>query len=494
MTEKVRKKSGRVIVWHPKVHQQWGKERRYILRLGFLPTYKREFILEVVDQVFKSHNVFSYKLYETTGIIDLVLNFWLPTIFTLESFRSNLLNELRSLDVINCESFHIAEMLYHWLWAGRDIMQLREPDDAALNRSLSDEYITEINDNILKDKMLLPLCEDNLVAAYVPDDGIKFMITIPAPTSHLPFGAEDALADKIKAILISAENIFDLSFYKGEGFGRFLLAGKVAPAHFDCINSGIIVPINQLNVLELFRARTLTSVVLNTHGDPLRFADRLPISHELFDKGTDAVEALLSKKESDVIEAKGSLQINMKRFYMGDGRMTKDKKVALEGVMRAIVGFLNDKGGHIVIGALERNHFDETKKLKDEALYPRYCDYIIVGVEQEYGQQGWDGFQLQLMDFIKTHITPQVSALLAVRQDILRGKELCIISVRESFEDEWIYLIDEKRNRKFFVRQGNRTEELSGLEADQYKRIKLRERRIKTQSGMERFNSFTRKQ
>ena len=112
MAEKVRKKEKkRVIVWHPKVHQQWGKERRYILRLGFLPMYKRELILEAVGQVFKAHNIFSYKLYEITGISDLLLNFWLPTVFTLESFRSSLLDELRSLDVINCESFHIAEML-----------------------------------------------------------------------------------------------------------------------------------------------------------------------------------------------------------------------------------------------------------------------------------------------------------------------------------------------------------------------------------------------
>ena len=466
-------KTKQEFTWHPAAHHERGKESLYFLRLAFSPVYDRAENIKALNEVMNKYEVLSFEIYELTGHYDLLFRFWLPTRFTLDSFYERLRDRLRPLHLHECETFHVTKITTHWVWCKSPTDELPAPDLDLLRHHLPDEIIEKANNNELSQKEWNLYEQYQIFSRFRRKAGIKFIVVIPMPNLPVTLDGLRAFQSKIQSILREARGIYDVSMYFGEGFGQFLIMGCATPRDFSNINTYVIGPINQIGREAFFGIRTFTHVILNQKGRPLIFRDQLPATAQVLAGDQVTIEEVLLGGETETLEIKGSAFTNLERWALGDGKREFSGEVTHKGVLKAAVGLLNARGGKVIIGALEKDKYQKSEILRDEKKYPRYHEYIICGADVDYVKKGWDKFELKLQDTLDARIEPSASIWLTVKKEILFGKELCVISVREPFQDEWFYL-KEGRERKFFVRQGNRTKELTGMEADYYKRTHRR--------------------
>ncbi|OGU75386.1 MAG: hypothetical protein A2V93_08750 [Ignavibacteria bacterium RBG_16_34_14] len=171
-----------------------------------------------------------------------------------------------------------------------------------------------------------------------------------------------------------------------------------------------------------------------------------------------SVEKFL-KDETKNLEVKGSLQLDLNRLLKGEGKKVNDINVALSGVLKSITSFLNTSGGNILIGAVETDKFklDEINKIE----YKLFSNYYLIGVLVE--NNNLDNYQLTFRNLTSSHISKEVSGLVDIYFNEFEGFTLCNVAVNK-VNHKWYYL-----DRKFFVRDGNRTIELTGEDGDNYK-------------------------
>jgi DNA sulfur modification protein DndB len=198
------------------------------------------------------------------------------------------------------------------------------------------------------------------------------------------------------------------------------------------------------------------SIWLEKYEDALREEDR-------FAKRRKGMLYYLDKDESETLEFKGSLALNLNRYLLGDGKLVHDSSLPNEGVLKSIVAFLNTKGGDLLVGILELKRFEDSyeDKLSD---CPIHKDKIVFGVESEYNKDEWDGYLQRLMSYIENRISPDV-----IDADLVKitrlfhddGKELCLISVHPADAKQYL-------QNKFYIRRANKTVLLEGAEIDRY--------------------------
>lgn len=172
------------------------------------------------------------------------------------------------------------------------------------------------------------------------------------------------------------------------------------------------------------------------------------------------ISTVLDREEDQKLEFKGSLDLDLKRYFLGDGA-----KVATEDVkddfLKNVVGMLNADGGTIVIGVLEKSDFPKLVAHTDELQSTG--DKLLCGIEIQYQEKAWDGFQRRLLDIIGKRIGDSVRALIGISRVKVMSKDLCTVRV---IRTNWCYL-DAKH---FFVRCSNQTKELTGRDMDDYKK------------------------
>lgn len=173
------------------------------------------------------------------------------------------------------------------------------------------------------------------------------------------------------------------------------------------------------------------------------------------------VEELLTKTEGTQVEVKGSVKLNLNRLFQEDHQKEKKVGIALSGVLKTLVGLLNTSGGHILVGAVEKDKYSKDE-IKDFP-YEEFGEYYLIGTKIENESQ--DKYELELRSLISEHIKENLVELLEISFKDFNNITLCIIKV-SSTNFEWYYLDDDK----FYVRDGNRTIELKGSEADAYKK------------------------
>jgi len=178
----------------------------------------------------------------------------------------------------------------------------------------------------------------------------------------------------------------------------------------------------------------------------------------------------LDKEENKQLEFKGSLVLDINKWIF-NGQIEKNNKIALEGVLRSIVGFLNTKGGTVVIGILEKNRYEQNiQEILEEDEYNIYKDKILIGIQNEYNKDGWDGFLRKLTQLIKVHIEPEIldNDLLTISKEEYNSMDFCIIDVKPAESKKFL------DNRHFYIRRENITEELKGKEIDKFWRDRNR--------------------
>ena len=453
-------------MWHHLIHEEWGKERLYFWRLGFKPTYNRDEILDNLGKVFGDHRVLSYSIYESTGESDLFVRLWLPTTTSQRDFEKSLVDNLKELKL--CDPFVVSDIIDHWVWMNSSFKDMRVPSEQVLNRPLQNSEIEKINNYSISLEGFNKYAEMNLIAPWSPKKGIRLIIIIPRSPNSLPVDAHQQLTVELRNIIYEEEILSDISIYAGEGFAQFLIIATIDSKDFLRINE-VIKAINSIGLQSFFEVRTYTHVIVSSAGRGLPLEDKIPESTVIEET---KIEAYLSGKETQTIEIKGSAFTDMKKLIIGDGKIKRSEVVTNDGVLKSIVGFLNAEGGKVIIGALESKDFPTSKNdkvSKRTKNFPKYGEYIICGINVDYGDQDSDLFLRQLQSVIRKKIRPLSTKWLDLNVEEFQGRELCVVNVHNVLSNDWYYLVVEKIH-KFYVREGNSTVILNGVEADEYRR------------------------
>lgn len=169
------------------------------------------------------------------------------------------------------------------------------------------------------------------------------------------------------------------------------------------------------------------------------------------EKGTvvEEVRALIAADESLIVELKETLEYadrvpaNIPETQR-DQWIANKRKECVEGVLKAIAGFYNAKGGALLIGVHDRSK-------------------EIVGLGPDFSMCGdkpnRDGFENKLGRFLK-RIEPLPSDLEIYFPEI-DGKTVCLIKVQPSGVPHWL-------DNRLFVRFGNSIEELTGRDIEDW--------------------------
>jgi hypothetical protein len=157
------------------------------------------------------------------------------------------------------------------------------------------------------------------------------------------------------------------------------------------------------------------------------------------------VEALVSGGEAEDLEFKSSA-----RWDYRESRLNKQLEAV---IVKTIAGFLNGKGGHLVIGVSDGGE--------------------VLGLEADYGtfskRPDRDGYQQFLINLVSSSLGKGACAALSVSFQPLRTKEVCVVRVEPGSSPT--YFADGQQTR-FFLRTGNTTQELGTRDSVEYVRAR----------------------
>ncbi len=157
------------------------------------------------------------------------------------------------------------------------------------------------------------------------------------------------------------------------------------------------------------------------------------LAHEL---GAD-LRALIAGGESEQTEFKSTAR--------WDVRQHKVSKELEDAIVKTIAGFLNHRGGSLVVGVSDSGE--------------------VVGLQPDYGtlkQKNRDGFEQLVMSLVTDRLGGQVCGFVHPVFAELDGADVCRLVVEPC--DRPVYVSD-RAGARYFVRTGNATHELDVREA-----------------------------
>ena len=299
------------MLWHHEVHRSRG-ERLYFWRLAFDPTYQRDAVKEDLEAILAEHCVKSAVCYELFGAYDLLLRVWLPPACDLHEFQDSLVRALTSDDLIMCDPFVVRRPVRHWLFDhGRGGMG---PPKKSSYDDLTDKEIAEIESGEAAESRLSELVELNVIGdlkshsekTTEDNQGIKFAVAIGGDP-RLTTRQARQFETTVTTILDEAETIEQRSLYSGDGFGHFLIMGRLPDGRFFELGDKIIDRINCNPIHNDYQARTYTH--LSGQREFLIFQESLVRE---FGQGPGA--ASLAEPVHAAAEPKGGLEIALKQL------------------------------------------------------------------------------------------------------------------------------------------------------------------------------------
>lgn len=166
------------------------------------------------------------------------------------------------------------------------------------------------------------------------------------------------------------------------------------------------------------------------------------------------VEQLLREDEHERLEFKSSL-----RFDLHGAQVNHNLEKA---AMKTVAGFLNSKGGNLVIGVGDLPAPGRAGR-QAGAREP-------IGLRHDYEtlrRRDSDGFENHFTQIFNAMIGPEFRHLVKLRFPAVRNQELCVISVAPSARPIYLKLDDTEH---FYVRTGNVTTPLKMSEVESYAR------------------------
>lgn len=447
-------------LWHDKVHD-WNGESLIYVQLTFTPVYRRDDITEFLYGYLREHNVTSFCIYEIYGLYDILLRAWLPRNVNPQKFYVKLEERSRPLNCINVHQFYVERCFYHWLWP-----KLKDgvPTSSDI-RGLTPEIISQVNAGTCSRELLKSIERKHLAKLCDSKKGIKFFVIIPSPAIG-EFPTEPVTSrifSSLRDIIVNEPYIVEPSMYTGTGFAWTLLKGKITQIkHYGAL-SNLVHTINLAGV-DNFSIKTLTYLVTGLKGPLSVEREEFVLEDADPEGGLDPI-SYITRSEDAKFEVKASFKIALNRYLRSPNHeFVREAKVSLEGVLRAIVGFLNSGGGTILIGLLEKHKYTDIVNKPDNLLSdcPIVDDHIICGINWEYNKGGWDAYVGSIANEIRDHIGKNPAVNTTFRRIEYEGRDLCLIRVPRG--DKWYY-IDESG---FYVREVVSTILLEGDDRDTY--------------------------
>lgn len=427
--------------------------------------------MTAITNAFTERSVNSFAVYDTTGLYDLLLRTWIPSLTTQNDFESCLRKHLAPLNLQRIDVFAVSEHIMHWVWDDGN-GGIRIPSDETLQKQFQDSKLAKFNDGQFTEDQFVKARDVNLLEEMPFTDGVKFSIMIP-PSETATYRASEAIEVRLCQILINAENVQEKSLYHGLGFAQFLIVGRVPYDHYFAIFDELVNPIVESGAHDFLGVRTYTQI--NAAKDFVAFQEQIPTRSELSLVSANITE-LLSQDESMLFEVKGSALVDLKRWLHSNEAKSVEpsRRITMDEFLKPIVGMLNAEGGHILIGAIEHERYPNiSEKLKS---YPTHGKFTCVGIELDTQKNDWDWYLRNLREYVTRHITPSCSFWVTIDKREVENVPVCLISINAP-TDQYFYLVEDLKkpnNATFCVREDNSTRILGGVEADQYKRSRGR--------------------
>jgi hypothetical protein len=159
--------------------------------------------------------------------------------------------------------------------------------------------------------------------------------------------------------------------------------------------------------------------------------------HQLEKELAEDLPTLIKSNENERLEFKSSIRWDYKQQ-----KINKDLETV---IAKSIAGLMNHKGGNLLIGVNDNGQ--------------------IVGLENDYQtfrHKNRDGFELYLMDLIKTRLGGDVCSLIHCVFHEIEGKDICRIFIESSATPVYCNM---GSISKYYLRTGNGTRELDARES-----------------------------
>jgi hypothetical protein len=449
--------------WHPSIHEEWAKEKLHFWRLAFSPTYDREHIVAGIRSALALQGATAFTLYELfAGGFDVFMRVWLPT--SQGAFESDLHDALPQYAIVS-QAFSVGRIILHWPWETTPgALDVRPVSARALKHPLPDSEIIEINERRLTAAKRKEYEKLNYISRLTRAEGVKFFTVVSAPIQGLTRYAAQKFEGKIIEVLRRARGIREKSMYAGQGFGQYLLMGRAAD-YFD-IERELTTPLNNSADPAVYGARTTTFPV----SGPGFLASGYDLRTDGSGHDAHGAREALDTEESQTVEVKGSVFLNIQRWVTGDGKATFDEEMTDAGFLKAVTGLLNADGGTLVIGAIEARRFEDHPMLQD---VPRVGDYLVIGIEKDRDGDDWDKYERKLRQLLETRLRPTNTAQVTIAREQVEDRDVAVLTIRPGGRWYYHYPANDARPH-FWVRQGNRTVQLEGPEGDDYRVAKGR--------------------
>lgn len=461
--------------WHPSVHEEVGRETLHYWFLTFAASYEWDLVRADLLALLESLQVYSFALYELMGDCDVLLRVWLPR-GTASSFRVELRNRLQRFSLSEDVLYSVEEVVRHWPFASEGRGEIAVLEDGVDTPSL--DLVAEANHKLLdrlgvEDQTLASLAEDGVIGPRNHSDdqvpGVK-IVTLIKPIGDMETAQIRGLSKQIALALDAQDAIKQRSLYKVEGRAIFLLTCLVPKERFFAFRDDLVSAISPL----LSAAGVRTNSYACASPRLLMFQDLIPspgVRRAPVRLRSRRVEDLLKLEESTTLEVKGSAFTPLNEWLFKGEELKESTAFFHEGVLRAIVGFLNAEGGAIVIGALEMSRYSDRDMVAGAPTFKDIGGYMCAGIlDPSYLKRGWDFYVRRIAEIIASNVSPDPTPLLTIQNDEVDGVVFCVIEVASGREAGWHYLKPRRGDGLLFpVRQGPRTLELEGVDADRYK-------------------------
>ena len=156
-----------------------------------------------------------------------------------------------------------------------------------------------------------------------------------------------------------------------------------------------------------------------------------------------SIQDIIARGESNVLEFK-----ECARWSHGSAQKGKSEQI----IVKTVAGFMNSEGGSLLIGVAD--------------------DGTIIGLDSDYAtltKGTRDGYELFLRQLIGDKISGPSSVLCRITFHEVSGKDICQIVVASSSRPVFACALHSKQFTDFWVRQGNKTEQLYGRDLINYK-------------------------
>ncbi len=155
-----------------------------------------------------------------------------------------------------------------------------------------------------------------------------------------------------------------------------------------------------------------------------------------------SIQDIVSGGESDGVEFKSTVKVNL---HTGE----PDQRIEM-AVLKSVAGFLNTRGGRLVIGVSDNGE--------------------PTGLDAD-GFENQDKFYQHVTNLFSDRLGTHLGLYISARFEEYKGSQVMVIETQPARQPVYV---KENQNKRFFVRYGNTTRELNGEEMQKYILLRFR--------------------